>query len=75
MERGFVDLAVALIRNLSVFMLLAYFLTRIPAFGDILSRRYSWNNRVLLTILFGILLEVQLKRPLEPFRMKLSAPE
>ncbi|MDX9821879.1 MAG: SpoIIE family protein phosphatase [Syntrophales bacterium] len=54
MERGFVDLAVALIRNLSVFMLLAYFLTRIPAFGDILSRRYSWNNRVLLTILFGI---------------------
>ncbi len=54
MEHRFVDLAVALIRNMSVFMLLAYFLTRIPSFGDILTRRYSWKNRALLTVLFGV---------------------
>jgi len=54
MEHKFVDLLVALIRNMSVFMLLAYFLTRVPAFGDILNRRYSWKNRLLLTALFGV---------------------
>jgi phosphoserine phosphatase RsbU/P len=54
MEYRIIDLIIALIRNLSVFMILAYLLTRIPLFGDVLNRKFSGKNRVFLTLVFGI---------------------
>lgn len=53
MRYGIIDLIVALIRNLSVFMILAYLLTRIPLFGDVLNRRFSGLNRLFLALVFG----------------------
>jgi len=54
MHYGIIDLIVALIRNLSVFMILAYLLTRIPLFGDVLNRRFTAKNRVFLALVFGV---------------------
>ena len=54
MEHKIIDLIIALIRNLSVFMILAYLLTRIPLFGDVLNRRFSLKNRIFLTLIFGV---------------------
>jgi sigma-B regulation protein RsbU (phosphoserine phosphatase) len=55
MEYKIIDLIIALIRNVSVFMILAYLLTRIPAFGDVLNRRFSGKNRVFLVLVFGLM--------------------
>ena len=54
MGKEIIELIVALIRNLSVFMILAYLLTRIPLFGDVLNRNFSVKNRVFLTLIFGV---------------------
>jgi sigma-B regulation protein RsbU (phosphoserine phosphatase) len=35
-------------------MILAYLLTRIPSFGDVLNRRFSGRNRILMALVFGI---------------------
>lgn len=53
MKHQILDLIIALIRNLSVFMILAYLLTRIPLFGDVLNRRFSGLNRLFLALVFG----------------------
>ena len=54
MKYKIIDLLFVLIRNMSVFMILAYLLTRIPAFSDILNRRFSWKNKTLLALVLGI---------------------
>ena len=54
MGKEIIELIVALVRNLSVFMILAYLLTRIPLFGDVLNRNFSAKNRVFLTLIFGV---------------------
>lgn len=54
MNYKIIDLLIALIRNMSVLMVLAYLLTRIPTFSDILNHRFSWRNRILLAGVFGI---------------------
>jgi sigma-B regulation protein RsbU (phosphoserine phosphatase) len=53
MEQKLIELLIALVRNMSVFMILAYLLTRIPSFGDILNRRFTGKNRLSLALLFG----------------------
>jgi sigma-B regulation protein RsbU (phosphoserine phosphatase) len=54
MNQQVIDLIIALIRNLSVFMILAYLLTRIPLFGDVLNRTFSAKNRLFLVLVFGL---------------------
>jgi sigma-B regulation protein RsbU (phosphoserine phosphatase) len=54
MNDKIIDLIIALIRNISIFMILAYLLTRIPVFGDVLNRRFSGVNRVILALVFGL---------------------
>lgn len=53
MEAKLVDLFVSLVRNISVFMVLAYLLTRPPFFGDVLNRRFTGKNRLFLVLFFG----------------------
>src|SRR5512137_405114 len=54
MDNEFLKLLFALIRNVSVFMVLAYLLTRIPFLGDLLNQRITIKNRILLVVGFGI---------------------
>jgi phosphoserine phosphatase RsbU/P len=54
MNYKIIDLIIALIRNVSVIMILAYLLTRIPVFGDVLNRRFTGENRFFLALVFGI---------------------
>lgn len=48
------SIVLKLIQDLSFVMILAYLLTRIPALGDFLNRRYSLANRLFLGLLFGL---------------------
>ncbi|MBN1662530.1 MAG: SpoIIE family protein phosphatase [Deltaproteobacteria bacterium] len=48
------DILSELIQNLSFLMVLAYLLTRIPSFGDLVNRRFSLKNRLLLGFFFGL---------------------
>ncbi len=54
MKGNLLNLLVALIRNMAVFMILAYLLTRIPFFGEILKRRFTGTNRLFMALFFGV---------------------
>jgi sigma-B regulation protein RsbU (phosphoserine phosphatase) len=43
-----------LIQHLSFLMVLAYLLTRIPFFGDLLNRSFTLKNQLLLGLFFGV---------------------
>lgn len=43
-----------LIQNISLLMVLAYLLTRIPSFGDLLNRHFSLKNSLLLGFVCGL---------------------
>jgi sigma-B regulation protein RsbU (phosphoserine phosphatase) len=53
LEHRLIDLLIALIRKTAVFKILAYLLTRLPFFGDILNRRFTGKNTIVLTLFFG----------------------
>lgn len=46
---------VEMIQSLAVLMVIAYVMTRIPSFGDLLNRRLSLTHRVLLGLVFGLI--------------------
>ncbi|HPI52153.1 MAG TPA: hypothetical protein PKX47_07935, partial [Smithellaceae bacterium] len=46
---------VELIQGLAVLMVIAYVMTRIPSFGDLLNRRLSLTHRVILGLVFGLM--------------------
>ena len=46
---------VHLVQNLAVLMVMAYVTTRIPWFGDLLNRRFSLKNSLLLGLVFGLI--------------------
>jgi len=43
-----------LIENISILMILAYLMTRISSFGDLLNRSFSLKNRLFLGFAFGV---------------------
>jgi len=55
MEHRIFSMFVELVQNLAVLMVMAYVTTRIPWFGDLLNRRFSLKNDLLLGLVFGLI--------------------
>jgi len=55
MEHRIFSMFVELVQNLAVLLVIAYVITRIPYFSNLLNRRFSFKNRFFLGLIFGLL--------------------
>ncbi len=54
MFQSVTNLAIVLIKNVSVIVLLAYILTRTKWFSEILERKFNYKNQIFMILTFGI---------------------